>query len=138
MPPNPYFDGDGRPTVDIEVSNPLGWKKPVTALIDTGFDGFLSLPISQAFPIGLMLRGTVSVTLADGSTQDKLYCLGTLHFDGDVADGIMIIEWSSGTALVGMEFLRTFSRCLIVDPVNGTVSLSKVVTPPPAPNPPKP
>jgi predicted aspartyl protease len=129
MQSNPYFDKDGRPTVDIEVSNPLGWKKRISALMDTGFDGFLSLPISEAFPIGLMLRGTVSVTLADGSKQLNLYCLGTLHFDGDHHDGVMIVEWSSDTALVGMEFLRSFNRRLIVDPANGTILLRKVVPP---------
>lgn len=80
---NPYFDPNGRPIVEIEVSNPLGWKRTVKALIDTGFDGFLSLPILEAFPIGLLLRGTMPVTLADGSTQQTLYCLGGIHFEGD-------------------------------------------------------
>jgi len=136
MPPNPYFDSNGRPTVDIEVSNPLGWKKPISALIDTGFDGFLSLPITQAFPIGLLLRGTMSVTLADGSSQAKLYCLGGLHFDQDVHVGIILIEWSSDAALVGMEFLRSFNRQLVVDPANGSILLNKITPPTPPTLPP--
>ena len=126
MASNPYFDSEGRPTVTIEVSNPLGWKKEITALIDTGFDGFLSLPIAQAFPIGLMLRGTLSITLADGSKRTNLYCLGTLHFDGDSFQGVMIVEWSSEIALVGMQFLRAFNRRFIVDPANSVIHLRKV------------
>lgn len=127
MPTNPYFDSNGRPTVEIEVANPLGSRKRVAALIDTGFDGFLSLPIAKAFPIGLMLRGTVSITLADGSRRMNLYCFGTLHFDGDSHDGVMILEWSSDNALIGMEFLRRFNRRLILDPANQTIFLRKVV-----------
>ena len=122
---NPYFDPDGRPTVDIEVSNPIGWKGEVTALIDTGFDGFLSPPILEAFPLGLLLRGMMPVTLADGSTQDNLYCLGKINFDGEEQDGTVLIEWQ-GSALVGMDFLRAFTRELLVDPTNGLITLRKV------------
>ena len=126
MASNPYFDSNGRPTVEIEVSNPLGWRRKITAVIDTGFDGFLSLPIAKAFPIGLLLRGTVAVTLADGSRRVNLCCFGTMHFDGESRDDVMILEWSSDTALVGMEFLRRFNRRLILDPANQTIFLRKV------------
>ncbi len=119
---NPYFDSDGRPTIDIEVSNPIGWKASVTALIDTGFDGFLSLPILEAFPIGLLLRGMMPIMLADGSTQDNLYCLGRIAFDGEERDGTILIDWQ-GSALVGMDFIRTFRRALLVNPVNGIITL---------------
>src|SRR5579862_565197 len=125
---NPYFDPDGRPTVDIEVSNPIGWKAKVTALIDTGFDGFLSLPIVEAFAIGLLLRGMIPVTLADGSTQDNLYCLGTINFDSEQQDGTILIEWQ-GSALVGMDFIRSFSRQLVVDPTNGVILLQRATAP---------
>jgi len=117
---NPYFDPDGRPTVEIEVSNPLGWQRTVKALIDTGFDGFLSLPILEAFPIGLLLRGTMPVTLADGSIKQTLYCLGGIRFDGDYEVGVVLIE-DEGTPLVGMSFLRQFKRELVVDPVSSRV-----------------
>jgi len=122
---NPFFDSDGRPTVEIEVSNPLGWKRTVKALIDTGFDGFLSLPMLEAFPIGLLLRGTMPVTLADGSTRQTLYCLGSIHFDGDLAVGLVLIE-SEGTPLVGMSFLRQFKRELVVDPASTKLALNRV------------
>jgi predicted aspartyl protease len=119
---NPYFDSEGRPTIDIEVSNPIGWKASVTALIDTGFDGFLSLPILEAFPIGLLLRGMMPVTLADGSTQDNLFCLGRIEFDGEKRDGTILTDWQ-GSALFGMDFLRTFRRALLVNPVNQIITL---------------
>ncbi len=123
---NPYFDSDGRPTIEIEVSNPLGWKRTVKALIDTGFDGFLSLPILEAFPIGLLMRGTMPVTLADGSTKQTLYCLGGIHFEGDFEVGVVLIE-SEGNPLVGLSFLRQFKRELVVDPSFAKLALNRVV-----------
>jgi predicted aspartyl protease len=122
---NPYFDPNGRPTLEIEVSNPLGWKRTVKALIDTGFDGFLSLPILEAFPIGLLLRGTMPVTLADGSTKQTLYCLGGIHFEGDYEVGVVLIE-TEGTPLIGMSFLRQFKRELVVDPASPKLALNRV------------
>ena len=63
-----YLNANGDPHVEIEVANPLDWRKKVNCLIDTGFTGFLSIPLLEAFPIGLLLIGTMPVTLADGSS----------------------------------------------------------------------
>lgn len=125
-----YLD-KGEPFIDIEVSNPLGWKSKLKCLIDTGFSGFLSIPILQAFPIGLILHTTSSVTLADGSTSNKLTCLGQAELDGESKVGLILIEPASDQVLLGMEFLRKFSKRLIVDPILGTVELITVAPPPP-------
>src|SRR5580700_5254995 len=124
MSTNPYFDANDRAAVDIEVSNPLNWKRPVTAVIDSGFDGFLSLPILQAFPIGLLLLGTMTLTLADGSMHQKLCCLGNVEFGGEKQSGTIIIDGTSTIALVGIDFIRTFRRRLVIDPINRTVLLN--------------
>jgi predicted aspartyl protease len=108
-------------------------------MVDTGFSGFLLIPILDAFPIGLLLRGTTSITLADGSTQSKLTCLGLVHFDGKDEAGIIIIEWQNTDILVGMEFLRAFKKEFRIDPSNGLVELTDApapVPPPPAAAPP--
>jgi predicted aspartyl protease len=132
---NGTFNSSGCPTVAIEVSGPLGNRTPLTAMVDTGFSGFLLIPILDAFPIGLLLRGTTPITLADGSTQTKLTCLGLIHFDGKDEAGIIIVEWQNTDVLVGMEFLRTFKKRLSVDPANGLVEIvdAPAPTPPPAP-----
>jgi predicted aspartyl protease len=132
---NGTYNASGNPTIAIEVSGPLANKFPFTAMVDTGFSGFLLLPILNAFPIGLLLQGTMPITLADGSTQTKLTCLGSIHFDGAEEIGIIIIEWQNTDVLVGMEFLSRFGKQLLVDPTNGIVEIINAPAPPPPPAP---
>lgn len=129
---NGAYNPSGNPTIELEVSGPLGNLFPFTAMVDTGFSGFLLLPILNAFPIGLLLQGTMPITLADGSTQTKLTCLGSIHFDGGQEIGIIIIEWQNTDVLVGMEFLRLFKKQLRVDPTNGVVEIVDAPLAPPS------
>jgi len=117
------FDDNGSPIVEIEVSGPVNDPRKMTAMVDTGFSGFLLLPILEAFPVGLILSGTTSVELADGTKQNKLTCLGQIHYGGTKKVGLIIIEWENTDILVGMDFLRKFEKTLVVDPVNGKVIL---------------
>jgi predicted aspartyl protease len=130
---NGSYNASGNPTIAIEVSGPLGNLFPFAAMVDTGFSGFLLLPILNAFPIGLLLQGTMPITLADGSTQTKLTCLGSIHFDAAEEIGIIIIEWQNTDVLVGMEFLRRFKKQLRVDPTNGLVEIVDAPAPPAPP-----
>jgi len=132
------FNSSGSPVIEIAVSGPLTQPTIFTAMMDTGFSGFLLLPILEAFPVGLILRGTIPITLADGSTQTKLTCLGGLHFEGESQVGLIIIEWQSTEILVGMDFLRKFSRKLIVDAPKGIVKLIKSNPTPTTPSQPAP
>lgn len=117
------FNSSGSPVIEIAVSGPLTQPTKFTAMLDTGFSGFLLLPLLEAFPVGLILRGTVPITLADGSSQTKLTCLGELHFEDRAEVGLIIIEWQSTEILIGMDFLRKFGKKLIVDAPNGLVEL---------------
>lgn len=117
-----FFD-KGDPCVEIEVANPLGWKKKLKCVIDTGFTGFLSILLIEAFPIGLLLVGTMPVTLADGRTEYKLTCLGSALVDGEAKVGTVLIEPGSSQALLGTEFLVVFAKRLIVDPIAGIVEI---------------
>ncbi len=87
-------------------------------MIDTGFTGFLMMPLMSAFPLGLTLYGTSSYTLADGSTSAKLLGLGTVTVQEESVSGVIVLETNECGLLLGMDFLRRAKRCLAVS-VNG-------------------
>jgi predicted aspartyl protease len=63
-----YLDRNGHPRVTIHVrgTHPTEFIE-IDVLLDTGFAGFLMLPITPALPLGLALYGTGDYSLADGS-----------------------------------------------------------------------
>ena len=106
----------GSPAIDLEICGPFpDIRQTFTAIVDTGFTGFVSMPLTQAFPLGLSLVGTTSVVLADGSTQVKLLALCKAFLANEARTGSVILEPSSTEVLVGMEFMSTFQKTLVVD-----------------------
>jgi len=109
------FDSNGSPTLKIQVAGVFS-SAPTEfqVIIDTGFSGFLSMPLIQAFPLGLPLSGTTSVSLADGATHSKLMASARVTVAGQTKIGLAILEPSSTDILLGMDFLRTFKLAMIV------------------------
>jgi len=61
-------------------------------MIDTGFTGFLLMPIMSAFPLGLTLVGTGNYTLADDSTSPKLLAIGSVIVGNeDPVHGVIVL-----------------------------------------------
>jgi len=117
-----YLDKIGHPTVRIAVHGiHPNLKQEFEALIDTGFTGFLLMPLVSAFPLGLTLLGTSSYTLADGSTSPKLLAFGTVTLQGQETSGVIVLETGQCGLLLGMAYLRAAKRTLIVS--DTTVSL---------------
>ncbi len=102
-------------------------------LIDTGYTGFLSMPITKAFPLGLLLFGTTSLVLADGSTSNRLTAYGMVELGSESQNGVIVLETGSDELLVGIEFLSAFKKRLIVCPTSGVVEL--IDAPPPSSTP---
>lgn len=113
----------GCPIVEIEVSGPFAQPQKFTAMVDTGFSGFLSLPILKAFPLGLLLQGTMGITLADGSTHPRLTARGLVKFDAKSVIGLVVLEWQNTDVLLGMDFLKKFGKRITIDAVGGTVEI---------------
>jgi predicted aspartyl protease len=65
-----------QPKIEIVVKGTSDNSKKVTALVDSGFNGYLTLPYLEAFPLGLVLIGIQSNTLADGSSASHFVCIG--------------------------------------------------------------
>ena len=71
------FDADGRPTLSVTLAGPLG-QVTLTAVVDTGFDGDLCIPVPTAVSLGLQLKATKFVEFADGRVEEEFVCRGTV------------------------------------------------------------
>ena len=126
---------NNEPFIDLQIRGMVPSPAPTKLLIDTGFTGFLSIPLVKALPLGLVLVSTTSVVLADGSTVFRLLCLATVNIDGQQQAGTVILEPTGSSALLGMDFLRRFNLQLNVQPNSGLVELVPVPLPPTPPTP---
>ena len=107
------------PTTTLEVIG-LQSSTEITAIIDTGFQGDLLLPISQAKTLGLVLSGYAPAILADGSRTSQMVFAGSVRFLGKIRQAEIFVA-DTDAALVGTELL---SDCqLVVDFPNQKVSL---------------
>jgi len=110
-----YLGANGHPHVRIKVWGfAEQFAQEFEALIDTGFTGFLSIPLTAAFPLALALVGTTNYQLADGSVSPRLLAFGTVALEDESAYGTVVLESHSTGLLVGMEFLKKLNRALLV------------------------
>ena len=111
-----FLHESGSPAIDLEISGPFpDVRQGFTAIIDTGFTGFMSMPLASAFPLGLSLSGTSSVVLADGNSQTKLIALCAAYLADEQQVGEVILEPSSADVLVGKKFISGFRKTLLVN-----------------------
>lgn len=95
------------------------------AIIDTGFTGFIQLPLSHAMSLSLPLEGTNVVTLADESKLVMLTAMVDATLLGRTESGVALLSTSSDSILVGMDFLRRFRRALVVSKAVGVVLMDE-------------
>lgn len=115
-PKTGYLDKAGHPHIKIRVWGlSVDFAQEFEAMIDTGFSGFLMLPLVQALPLALTLFGTTQYELADGSMSPKLLAHGSIDHEGEVTSGLIALEANANCGpLVGMEFLRQSKKLLLL------------------------
>lgn len=104
-----FFDERKHPKIKLSVKGRRQSGK-LEAVLDTGFDGFLSLPITSAVTLGLELTGLVPVEYADGRTSKELVFV----VEVDLGDSLKTVpatltagsEALAGTALFNDYELR--------------------------------
>lgn len=96
--------------VEIEVVG-LRRSKQINAVVDTGFDGAVCLPISIAVTLGPELVGWEFVQYADGRIARELLFRGTVHFQNEASE-VNISLTESDKALVGLEMLHGYEMVL--------------------------
>ena len=104
-------------TLPLVVGNANGQREVIDAVIDTGFNGFLTLPSSIITALDLPWNASDIVTLGDGSeTLFDLYSI-TLIWDGQFRE-IDVAE-SETDPLIGMSLLYQYG--LRIDAVEGGI-----------------
>ncbi|MGF1524134.1 MAG: clan AA aspartic protease [Leptolyngbyaceae cyanobacterium] len=90
-------------TLPIVVGNTEGQRQVINTVLDTGFNGFLSLPSTIISKLGLSWGASDVVTLGDGSeTVFDLYA-ATIIWDGQYRE--VDVAESETEPLIGMALL---------------------------------
>ena len=105
------------PEVTIEI---LGLKegKSVSAIVDTGFNGFLQIPMSVGISCNLRLWGISYPTLADGSRSKNIECYGKIRFNDREIIGIIALSETSEDCLLGIQFLQELKMDFTISPTD--------------------
>ncbi len=104
-----FFDSRKHPKIRLTV---VGARKSslLEAILDTGFDGYLSLPISVAVTLGIELVSIIPVEYADGRRSQELVFSVKIDFDGkeELVPATLTAgaEALAGTALLSKYELR--------------------------------
>jgi clan AA aspartic protease len=93
------------------------------AVIDTGFNGALTLPLEIIRSLSLIRRAPRSLDLADGSTVILDMYKANIGWNGGAQD--ILVFAAEGDALIGMALLTGYN--LTVDVIiGGRVSITKL------------
>jgi len=107
------FDRSGSAIVNIRVAgtNPA---REYAAVIDTGFNAFIAMPIAVTIDLGLRSEGAARVTLGDGSTIDNFVARGAVTLGGKTKACDILLDENSTEILIGLSLLRGFRLGLVI------------------------
>jgi len=112
---------DREATVAVEVQDTQGQSVKISAVVDTGFNGSLTLPASVIQTLALQLQGTRDATLADGSSLRLDIYRAAVVWDGHP----QVVQFlaAEGGPLVGMRLMYGYElRVEVVD--GGAVTIT--------------
>ncbi|MFI5201877.1 MAG: retroviral-like aspartic protease family protein [Candidatus Kapaibacterium sp.] len=108
---------DGTPVLRILISGPEANSRSFEAIVDTGFNGFLSIPQSDADSLGLEPLTTERVFFADNSEHIRRTSLATVTVGSQSQTGMIYFEPASSEVLLGVEFFLKFDRMFLFYPM---------------------
>jgi clan AA aspartic protease len=106
--------------VQILIQNQAGELVSVDAVVDTGFDGSLTLPANVIASLGLHWRGKAGVVLANGLVDECDVYAGVVKWDGIPRQ--VLVEAAETDPLVDMAMMKGFEMRLEVK-LGGSVTL---------------
>lgn len=101
-----FFDLKKHPKIRLAVGG-ARQKSMLEAILDTGFDGYLSLPISLAVTLGVELVAIVPVEYADGRRSEELVFSVKVDYDGKEETVPMTLT-AGAEALAGTSLLADY------------------------------
>ena len=96
-------NAENEAVVYIQVLGPAGQVVPVEAAIDTGYNGFLTLPMSLIRDLDLPFKGTARATLGDGNEVRMDLFLAAVAWEEEPCEVLVLA--SEGRVLLGMSML---------------------------------
>jgi clan AA aspartic protease len=97
---------DRQAIIRMTVCGPAGQEHEIGAIIDTGFDGWLSLPSSLIVPLGLVWRRRGRALMADGRESVFDIYEATVIWDGHVRR--VPVDGAETAPLIGMSLLEGY------------------------------
>jgi len=101
------LDENNQPRIRV-IATGIRMENRIDAIIDTGFDGYLCLPVQIAIQAGLELYGAQVSELADGSVRNELVFIGQVAFENQSSAEVEILLTESDDALVGVALLMPY------------------------------
>lgn len=113
---------NGEAIIRLELLGPDGGRREIEAVMDTGFNGFLTLPNDVISALGLPLAGDRRATLADESEVSMdMHLAHIIWHEGREYD-ILVLR-AEGGPLLGMELLH--GNRVVLDVIeDGDVSIN--------------
>lgn len=99
-------NGEYEAVIRLQVQGPSGQTHEEDAIVDTGFNGFLTLPLTVVTALGLPRRGRGRALLANG--DEELFDIHgvTVLWDGQLR--YVEVDAVDSTPLVGMSLLAGY------------------------------
>ena len=114
----------GTAVIPLTVQGTTGQVETLPAILDTGFNGFLTLPLPQIATLGFPYEGNIEVVLGDGREVKVDVFLGTVVWEGQVREGTILA--AEGSPLIGMALLTGSRVCLdVID--GGPVTIERLL-----------
>ena len=93
--------------VSLTVQGPSGQSREIEAVLDTGFNDFLTLPPTLADELGLAYRNRGRMILADGSEVIFDIFGASMLWDGELRQ--LYAYAADTTPLIGMRLLHSYN-----------------------------
>ncbi len=111
---------DRQAVIHLRARGPAGQEQEIEAIIDTGFDGWPSLPSSFVASLGLVWRRRGRARLADGS--ESVFDIYEATVDWDREARRIPVDEAETMPLVGMSLLEGYELTVQVQ-VGGKVTV---------------